>query len=1784
MTCQDETQVDLKRRVNGLMSRLYEANLPLALLKECWRDIRSVNSNGEDFDQNVLRDGGLGEGQMMDSEEEIELYEEVDAICKAQERAETLNLDEEFECARLWNSAALQVVMAEQAYQTLHDVFSPSSARGKEKDPELPLEKIAEGLLVLGAQAPHVDMDRILDEVCKGIEYLNCMVSDNCYQLTAECIRMSTLIATSKTFRQALLELPIFEPLCKFNYFSISFLFAESESRMMLEGCKIVEKKEGEVLYDEFQSGQWTGNWYLLLEGQVNVARVQNEKQLVSCQAKAGAVFGAYSSLHQMQAEGREDRPLPVLRTTSFPSKSHALLASGVIITAYEPCVLIQMKIGGLEEVCSKTKMMSVSSILRKRFSMVKKEMLEAEHRHLSSQIWPRDFGKLVKNKTTDRRGSEPKLLPEFNLGISITETDRKAVRNSVAMLTKIWTAISRGANTIPRASLDAMKNLLGEGTQSFIDVFKLIYAENAPTEVRAETYWYCWTQFLCQACMDESRSADLSLLESFNDSYGSVHADDSTHGPPPANTMSESISIFEEEENFQDRIFASMSRMFPWAFSDHRISSRFLEKPIAMLETDYLRVTGSLTEPLHGENIRQYLKLVMVDFQYSISLEHCREFCGLFNKRFEKSTKISYQEIVRQIATFEHSKGQISVKSTRVFIHSCINPTFVLVQWFTFLMRLVALYHFLVVPVRICFIPYASFTSKWALYTDLPADLAVGVHVALSLNTAIKSEVGAWVTDRVKILRQSDIVCLVAALPLDWLGFLCGLPHEPLLWLRVNKMLLFVSGISPKVLLFNVSQQTAGKVIGLFITMFLILHMCACAWFCIGRAVPSIVSGPALSWLHADESYVYTGVTFDRNGYFGMKPSSTTAERYLRSFYWVTATITANGVVGSVYPQNYTEIGWTVFLLLLNMTLYRWIMGEVSSLVMSADEAVVQAREQLERVTMFIAGKQFSPDLRSEIRSHFRSVESGATISQESIFADLSHSLRVEIARFTSWDALTKTVLFGNCSDQFLTDICVLLREVHFVPEEIIYNAGDTCKEMFVVTRGVIEEGCNFEDEMTEQILFNYGKGMQVGSFEFVFGLKHNLTARAFKQGVFCLALARDAYQETAKMHPGDVEMVFRNVMKENKENKGAATIRSARTAQSRGSRTSRSSKRSKASASTAGRSLKSGKSNKSAKSNKSNKSVVNKPKDRESAMKAAFNLAKSVGAKSLDAVSEGSASQEGSLRDDVESHGPDDDDDDCSIASNNSGRKLEMIKMRDRNEKIILLLTRVGQGDEATLKAMMNSGDVDISVSDELKRTPLHVAASAGHYSLVKWLLQNKADVAAVDVMSNTPLNDAVRHKRDDVADLIRQFHPSQKYKLAGAGMGVEMCSAAFAGDVEQIKRLIRNGVDPDAADYDGRTALHLATCEGRIEVVTYLLSIKCNITCKDRFGGTPLEDAVRHHFDLPNAAQVQALLRDHGASLMQSDTNYTIKMCSAAWEGNLDVIKVLAENKVDVGMGDYDNRTPLHLSACAGHTSVIEYLLKQPSVVVNAVDRFGGTPLEDAIRHGKQGAAALLQEVGGCRSGDPALKQVVALMKDLKEKRSKAQREPKIAHMIENSMESNAFRSIGTRLSDAIAEQRSLVEPTVHRLTWALKGLSTRLIANGGRIPTDDKAFFKAVTHVLQLVSDVREAVIAGRTELLAQFNEEGTMADCVIWKKASTAFRKQAMQLDTHMNKLLLLARTTRKAIKHVLKVCQRHEFLVGQASSTTTSQRALELRAQACQTGWRVLKDFQEEVR
>ncbi|MCG8417356.1 MAG: ankyrin repeat domain-containing protein [Proteobacteria bacterium] len=167
-----------------------------------------------------------------------------------------------------------------------------------------------------------------------------------------------------------------------------------------------------------------------------------------------------------------------------------------------------------------------------------------------------------------------------------------------------------------------------------------------------------------------------------------------------------------------------------------------------------------------------------------------------------------------------------------------------------------------------------------------------------------------------------------------------------------------------------------------------------------------------------------------------------------------------------------------------------------------------------------------------------------------------------------------------------------------------------------------------------------------------------------------------------------------------------------------------------------------------------------------------------------------------------------------------------------------------------------------------------------------------------------------------------------------------------------------MVDGGADLNAADYDGRTALHLAAAEGRLDVVAYLLNRGARVNVIDRWGGTPLQDAIRHTHDA-----IAQLLTEHGAVLRSEDAVST--MCRMAGEGNLAALRRLVDNGADPSLGDYDGRTPLHLAASEGHRDVVAYLI-ECGAPINVTDRWGGSPLDDAERHGHAEIADLLRSV--------------------------------------------------------------------------------------------------------------------------------------------------------------------------------------------------------------------------
>jgi ankyrin repeat protein len=72
---------------------------------------------------------------------------------------------------------------------------------------------------------------------------------------------------------------------------------------------------------------------------------------------------------------------------------------------------------------------------------------------------------------------------------------------------------------------------------------------------------------------------------------------------------------------------------------------------------------------------------------------------------------------------------------------------------------------------------------------------------------------------------------------------------------------------------------------------------------------------------------------------------------------------------------------------------------------------------------------------------------------------------------------------------------------------------------------------------------------------------------------------------------------------------------------------------------------------------------------------------------------------------------------------------------------------------------------------------------------------------------------------------------------------------------GDLKKLEAAQKKGANLDSADYDFRTALHLASAIGNMATVKWLLKNGAKVSV-DRFGGLPIHDALRNnHVEIAN-----------------------------------------------------------------------------------------------------------------------------------------------------------------------------------------------------------------------------------------------------------------------------------------------------------------------------------------
>jgi Amt family ammonium transporter len=331
--------------------------------------------------------------------------------------------------------------------------------------------------------------------------------------------------------------------------------------------------------------------------------------------------------------------------------------------------------------------------------------------------------------------------------------------------------------------------------------------------------------------------------------------------------------------------------------------------------------------------------------------------------------------------------------------------------------------------------------------------------------------------------------------------------------------------------------------------------------------------------------------------------------------------------------------------------------------------------------------------------------------------------------------------------------------------------------------------------------------------------------------------------------------------------------------------------------------------------------------------------------------------------------------------------GEKAYDIEARDDEQedsvKVAKLNEAAATGDIDLCRSLVQAG-TNPSKGDVDGRTALHIAAGKGQLEIVKmFVVEMNVDKDSMDKWSNTPLREAVRGQHGMCIDWLKKQGATTNLT---EGDHKDFLNAAANGDSSKVESLLFGGMNPNDADYDGRTALHLAAAGGDTTTVQVLLRGGASHTEEDRFGGLAVQDAQRSHHDA-----IVKIITDFAAGTNEPFTADVLRPVSAkegtktaasasvrelldaAKGGQVSEFKRLRAKQVKLGLADYDGRTALHVAAELGHLDAVKYLASSKGVNINAQDNLHMTPLMGAAKEGKADVVAFLKGLGASITSD-------------------------------------------------------------------------------------------------------------------------------------------------------------------------------------------------------------------
>ncbi|PNF40482.1 hypothetical protein B7P43_G08187 [Cryptotermes secundus] len=290
---------------------------------------------------------------------------------------------------------------------------------------------------------------------------------------------------------------------------------------------------------------------------------------------------------------------------------------------------------------------------------------------------------------------------------------------------------------------------------------------------------------------------------------------------------------------------------------------------------------------------------------------------------------------------------------------------------------------------------------------------------------------------------------------------------------------------------------------------------------------------------------------------------------------------------------------------------------------------------------------------------------------------------------------------------------------------------------------------------------------------------------------------------------------------------------------------------------------------------------------------------------------------------------------------------------KLRNRNSLQEILSNAAAYGLTYLTKYILDTG---VDINTPLHSTKyshqqyglLHIASENGHVSLVRFLLENGAEINMCNWNNSTPLHLACNHGHKECVLMLLEGPAciNESNKDGDTPLHV----AVRAGNCDIVDILLNRKADLDSCNKYGDTPLHVACQENNLTAVSLLMDKNADENVRNNNGDSPLDYAIKEG----HTTLVKYILKRAGKRLMPREGDGRTYVHLAAITGDILMLDYLLQVLPEVNMGTAGGDTPLHLASLHGNTDAVLFLLKK-GAENNKPNNYGNTPLHLASLRG-------------------------------------------------------------------------------------------------------------------------------------------------------------------------------------------------------------------------------------